>query len=491
MGERLSPSVLARLAGIFFAFSGAVAMGTALLGSERMSDAELGFAVGAAAFAVGVGTWLFPWDRVPRSWIFSLVVIALALKAAGNVGRGGDPYTYVVHYLILYMWLGLALPRGSSLLSSPLLIASYVFPLWWLEVGLGAISSALLAVPACVFTGEAAGWLSENLSRAERESESRNVRMRSLVDATFALASCEEPDELASLAAVAACEIHGAPGARVLLRGEGGDLRIAADASWPDASDEPLPPETTELLEKLLADVDASREAELRPRLAASLAVPDLEVLPLRGSARALGVIVIALRAKRAADPFTRYVGRMLATQAALGFERVWASERLRDESLRDPLTRAGNRRKAVAALETLKPGDSIVLIDLDHFKAVNDSYGHAAGDRVLRALADFLRDSLREPDEVFRFGGEEFLILLHGSGAEAGEVMRRLQRSWKAQRRVTTFSAGAAVHRDGEASDRTLARADALLYEAKRRGRDRVVTESDAPEVGAQEPDA
>jgi diguanylate cyclase (GGDEF)-like protein len=178
-------------------------------------------------------------------------------------------------------------------------------------------------------------------------------------------------------------------------------------------------------------------------------------------------------------DDFTRYVGRTLATQAGLGFERVNTAEMLREESLSDPLTAVGNRRRALAALEILKDGDAVALIDLDYFKKVNDTFGHAAGDKILRTVADFLRASVRTPDSVFRYGGEEFLIILSGVGGGGLLILERIHALWQGQKRPATFSAGIAVHRDDDHFEATVARADGALYEAKRSGRDRVLPDS------------
>src|SRR6266851_3450267 len=120
-------------------------------------------------------------------------------------------------------------------------------------------------------------------------------------------------------------------------------------------------------------------------------------------------------------------VVEILATQVGRALENA---KRFRAEhdvaeaaslaSLRDELTGVGNRRQANLMLERLRPGDALVLIDLDHFKEVNDRDGHAAGDKVLRVLGQHLRDAVRDGDDVARYGGEEFLLLLRRAGAEA-----------------------------------------------------------------------
>ena len=120
--------------------------------------------------------------------------------------------------------------------------------------------------------------------------------------------------------------------------------------------------------------------------------------------------------------------------------------------------------------------------LDIDNFKRLNDSLGHAAGDQALVALAQHVRGSLRPGDGVARFGGEEFVVLLPATPVdEAQKVLTRLQRELSAAlfmhegREVfVTFSAGVTGYRPGEALELALERADEALYEAKRTGKNR-----------------
>lgn len=146
--------------------------------------------------------------------------------------------------------------------------------------------------------------------------------------------------------------------------------------------------------------------------------------------------------------------------------------------NLTDDLTGVGNRRRANTLLDVMEPGDGLALLDLDHFKHVNDTRGHAEGDRVLMELGAYLLASVRDADCVARFGGEEFLILLRGAGDEVGPIVERLLAGWRGSGCGVTLSAGAVVHVDGDGPAATLERADGLLYRAKSEGRDRVLSE-------------
>jgi diguanylate cyclase len=162
---------------------------------------------------------------------------------------------------------------------------------------------------------------------------------------------------------------------------------------------------------------------------------------------------------------------------------------RLSDEVSTDALTQVANRRGLLQAFEAERSRSqregaalAVGLIDIDNFKKLNDSLGHAAGDEALKALAARTKEGLRPVDHVARFGGEEFVVLLPGASVEEGQqLLTRLQRQLSASlfmhdgREVfVTFSAGVTAFRDGEALDTALERADRALYEAKRTGKNR-----------------
>lgn len=165
--------------------------------------------------------------------------------------------------------------------------------------------------------------------------------------------------------------------------------------------------------------------------------------------------------------------------------------EQVQELASRDELTRSLNRRALMAALERERSRAersgapfSIALIDLDHFKQVNDRYGHAAGDRVLRDFAAAVHDTMRLTDVFGRYGGEEFLVIMVGTPPEqallAAERIRAATAAldWSAVTpgRQVTLSAGVASFRKGETVVQLLNRADKALYEAKGAGRDRVM---------------
>jgi diguanylate cyclase (GGDEF)-like protein len=136
----------------------------------------------------------------------------------------------------------------------------------------------------------------------------------------------------------------------------------------------------------------------------------------------------------------------------------------------RDTLTGVGTRGAGLAALGSLGENDAVAMVDLDTLKAVNDSHGHAAGDRELVSLASHLAAGVRAGDTVARWGGDEFVVILRDAGAAATLVVDRLRAASD-----VAFSAGVAVH-GRRTSDETLAAADAALLAAKRAGGARVI---------------
>jgi diguanylate cyclase (GGDEF)-like protein len=200
---------------------------------------------------------------------------------------------------------------------------------------------------------------------------------------------------------------------------------------------------------------------------------------------------------------FSLILGRCLLVSVAASEtrERLADSRRKLAETLeqvqrlasRDELTRALNRRALVAALERERSRAErsgtpfcIAMIDLDHFKDVNDTFGHAAGDAVLRAVAATVHETMRATDVFGRYGGEEFMLILVGTPPQTAlDAVERVRlavaaRDWRTivpDARVT-MSAGIAGFRKGETVEQLLHRADQALYQAKHTGRNRTVVE-------------
>ena len=164
--------------------------------------------------------------------------------------------------------------------------------------------------------------------------------------------------------------------------------------------------------------------------------------------------------------------------------------EEQRQKSLLDPLTglanRAGwNERLELEMARWQRYGGELMLavVDIDHFKRINDNYGHLAGDKVLKIIAHELRKRLRKTDFIARFGGEEFVLLIPATPMEGGMQLLETLRSgieacpfhFKGEPVTITLSAGISAFADGDFSDQVFERADKALYRAKHAGRNRV----------------
>ncbi|WP_235564557.1 diguanylate cyclase [Modestobacter sp. Leaf380] len=199
----------------------------------------------------------------------------------------------------------------------------------------------------------------------------------------------------------------------------------------------------------------------------------------------------------------TRWVELFGRRKSLLETER--AAGQLRRQAYEDPLTHLPNRRYAEARLDgllTAGAAPALAVVDIDHFKSINDAAGHPGGDAVLRAVAQLLVDGVRDTDEVCRWAGDEFVVLLPDTTAEQGErAMERIRLSisgndWSALGIdvPVTISVGIASAARGDDRRTLFAAADGVLYDAKRSGRDRVVrlsgvTQTRAPEGSAGDP--
>jgi two-component system cell cycle response regulator len=182
------------------------------------------------------------------------------------------------------------------------------------------------------------------------------------------------------------------------------------------------------------------------------------------------------------------------------------ANEKLTHMSLTDGLTGLANRRHLTERIDEMfahgtrmKEPFALVMCDLDKFKSVNDTYGHQAGDEVLKQLADILREEAREIDHVGRYGGEEFMLLLPGASLEdAVSFAERVRKHIEAHtftftggtlRRTASFGVSGWPHPQITSCDSLSRTADDALYVAKETGRNRVVA-FDSPEFNAHTAD-
>lgn len=345
-----------------------------------------------------------------------------------------------------------------------------------------------------------------DITERRRQEERRIGDMTALNELGEMLQACQSVDEAYALVGQKA---------RVLFAEQSGALfvvdssqRLAeAKAFW--GSESTLPPEKAFLIEECWAL--RRGHPHYVPDLADGLACRHVRTgvvtaslcVPLSAGAEALGVLTIvdtAPPASRLSDAIEdrRPLASAVARQVSLALANLRLRETLHNQSIRDPLTGLFNRRYMEESLarEMFRADRSrtpvgIIMLDVDHFKVFNDTYGHEAGDTVLRALGTLLRNGVRASDIPCRLGGEEMALILPESslaGArERAEAILRATRSLTLDYRGVmlggiTVSLGVAAYPiHGARIEDVLHVADGALYRAKREGRNKVVTADNA----------
>jgi diguanylate cyclase (GGDEF)-like protein/PAS domain S-box-containing protein len=225
---------------------------------------------------------------------------------------------------------------------------------------------------------------------------------------------------------------------------------------------------------------DAGRDPALPPALAGSAAAYFQPVLAEEGTR---AVLVLGWRGGAPAPrERTATLLRLLAEEAGVAIERADALARLKEVARTDELTGLSNRRglgeelrREVGRASRSGAPLCIAMLDLDHFKRFNDALGHQEGDRLLHDVAVAWSGTIRPGDLLARYGGEEFTLVL--SDTELPEAIATVQRLREQVPAGQTCSAGVALWDGSEPADDLVGRADRALYEAKRSGRDRIVS--------------
>ncbi|MDI4666306.1 CHASE domain-containing protein [Xanthobacter autotrophicus] len=340
-----------------------------------------------------------------------------------------------------------------------------------------------------------------HLARLVAAAEARTGEIALLAELSSILQSCQSTDEVfASVQAYAARLFPDEAGALyVLNRGRDQAVRggrwgtpkadvatFAPDACWALRRGQTFP--VSEASRGLVCDHVAGAVGDDAP--------PDHVCQPLIARNRLLGLFYREPSAE-GASASAMQLATMLAEQVSLALANINLREQLRGQALRDPLTGLGNRRFAedalalqIAAADDGRPL-ALALLDLDHFKQINDTYSHEAGDAVLRAIGDVLRANTRQSDVIARYGGEEFLLVLPNTGPDGAlavanhllDAVRDLRVLWPGGvLDGITGSMGVAVFPTHVSRpDDLIVAADAALYRAKAQGRDRVASAAPA----------
>ena len=494
---------------------------------RRLLDVLTGLALvsGAlvAAQAVVTGTGIY-WTLAIMVWGFGLVLVVWArpLLAKGRVGSAVT--VMALGAITLILGSAFIRPSGALTVASMLVPVTAAVPyleakslrrlmlLTWIGT-LAAAAATLIRVTSATPSGDAGlseFWTSALVSglvlfllyQSSQNLKASNREFRRLFSLSSDLAETTEAGVLGDLVARHLTEATGMDDCVLYsLTPETG--RLTPFGSHP--AERSLQTEAQSFMdrptlgrvirERVRVVVDAGDEKAdpmERTRLA-SLGRGVMLLLPLVAHSDPVGVAELTSRQHRSVDERRLALARTLAFEAAMAIENGRLYQRLHQRALHDPLTGLANRglffdrvSHAVARLGR-RPGLflAVLFIDLDNFKIVNDTLGHARGDRLLTLVAERLLTAVREVDTVARLGGDEFAVLLEDLTGEDGALI-------VAERAVgliaapfdlagktvsVTASIGMAVRDDDSTgTDTLIAEADAAMYDAKRAGKGRVV---------------
>ena len=340
----------------------------------------------------------------------------------------------------------------------------------------------------------------EKLTAWVGQLQQRNREISLLGEMTEYLLGCQHQEEIAKVVALFLPQLFSKLSGALYVLTPANDLLEAA-TSWGEGAPTAhvFVPEDCWAVRRGRAHTWTSTTAGLPcPHLGPH--PPDAtNCIPLAAQGESLGVLHLAIRGADPQPPdiwdeSVEKLAGAVAEQIGLAITNLRLRETLRHQSIRDPLTGLFNRRymeeSLVRELQRASRGGipvAVIMLDLDHFKRFNDSFGHAAGDALMRALATVLQKGIRAEDIACRYGGEEFALILPGAPLHIAQARAEGIRQAAARLSVehqgtslgaVTLSLGIAVFPDhGATGEKVLKAADAALYRAKAEGRDRVVT--------------
>lgn len=429
-------------------------------------DESLLLAAAGVVGAVGLVAAVLPWGRLGRGAPLVLAVLTAgglgALALATDLPATAEATAFFAGAWVLALgWVGLTQTR-LVVLGDAVLVAAGAVAATLPDASTVEVATVVAVVPAATLAALAMAWALSGVRLGRRIERRREADIRTLASQVGSLRSGRSTlEEIADILARLAHEVFHGEHVSVVLSGQDGTLVPASVG----ARGTPLSPD----IESLLADAIAAAEVRLIGENGTTLLI-----IPLVGPSEIGGAVVVR-QPRTGDDPFTQQLAVLFASQAGPALEQFRLIDKLSEDLRRDDKLGIGNTRHAAALVQSLTAGDALVYIDLDHFKEVNDTYGHAAGDGILREFADLLQTSVRDSDLVARVGGDEFIVIARDAEFSALPFANRLLEGWRATGAGRSFSAGVAIHDANDLPEMTVNHADKAAYRSKHQGRDQV----------------
>ena len=437
-----------------------------------------------------------PWHRLPPSFHPAPALALLPPIALLNYADEQAVSVYAPLAVLPVIWIAFFSSRFALFVALVGVAAMFLVPVlalgdfystveWKLAI-LWTAAAAVLGVATEGLVRRSRDRLQAEVDRAEAEAE-RADQSRVLLETARALAASLTPSAACETICSSARDLADADFAALVEQDESGDLvttavsgldaeplRIAIGAQ-PSGAVAALTSRAGRFVE------DAAADPTLSQKLVEDHRVASIHFEPVQRGEVVLGVLVVGWHERAQPAQLRDDLLGALGAHAAMAIERARLMDQLRSAAKTDELTGLPNRRgwddeisREIARARRTGEPLCVAVLDLDHFKRVNDMLGHPAGDRLLKESAAAWRSTIRATDVLARHGGEEFALALPACNLD--DAVRLVERLRGATPAGQTVSAGIA-HWDGlESAIALYARADAALYDAKRGGRDRVI---------------
>ena len=475
------------------------------------NDSSALFTAAALNALILISALLAPWRLLPHLAqvvppFAYFVVIALLREADGGARSSYSVLTMLpVFWLALYgtrRELGLSIVGVAALFLTPLLLvgppeypsSEWTRGLLWICV------APIVGFTVQSLVRQLRERAAESLRRAEElqvsQEETRKlvVSMAAVTEATREIARSTDSGVARDVICSATCTITGARFAKLMEANPEGDLVMTANYGLQGApplkmplTGDPTGAVTAFLSKKPLFVSDARGRPEISQQVVQTTGAVSMHFEPVLRNEETIAVLVVGWNSEIEGTGRIAASLRMLAAETAMALERADLLARLEESARTDDLTGLLNRRaweeelpREMARARRQSDPLCVAMLDLDFFKNYNDERGHQAGDRLLKQSAAAWVTELRASDTLARYGGEEFTVVLAGCNlANAKDIVERLR---EAMPRDQTVSAGVACWNGRESAEELVGRADGALYEAKRTGRDRLVTAGGSP---------